>query len=205
MSVNPVVTLFEMYGSGATEVGPRIAEALGVPWVTQAFSSEKIEEADAAREQEPDNSLMARIFRRMGTAQVQDDRGSQVLYTATDRELVEDNTKTVLRSTADGGVILGRNATIILADRPHTLHVLLTGNLEDRVNRAAAAAGIDRTRAAKRQVSEDAVRREMSQRLYAWDPQDPSRYDLVVNTSRIPPATVVELVVAAVRAGGTDS
>ena len=34
----PVVTIFELYGSGASEVGPKVAEALGVPWEPQAFS-----------------------------------------------------------------------------------------------------------------------------------------------------------------------
>lgn len=198
----PIVTLFEMYGSGATTVGPRIAEALGVPWVSQVFSSEQIETAEAARVQEPDDSLLARVFRRLGaTPQMQDDRGGQALFTASDRELVEENTRTVLESTRNGGVILGRNATIILADQPRAIHVLLTGAVEDRIARAASEAGIDRTKAARRQASEDVVRREMSERLYAWNPQDPSRYDLVVNTSRIDLSTVVELVVAASRAG----
>ena len=100
-------------------------------------------------------------------------------------------------STRDGGVILGRNATVILAGRPNTIHVLLTGKVEDRVARAAAAAGIPLERAARRQVVEDNVRSEMSQRLYAWNPQDPSRYDLVINTSRIDPSTAVEIIVRA--------
>ena len=30
-SVAPVVALFETYGSGATQIGARVAEALGVP------------------------------------------------------------------------------------------------------------------------------------------------------------------------------
>lgn len=198
----PIVTLFEMYGSGATTIGARIAEALGVPWVSQVFSSEEIETAEAARVQEPDDSMLARIFRRLGaTPQMQDDRGGQALFTASDREMVEQNTHTVLESTRDGGVILGRNATIILADQPRAIHVLLTGAVEDRIARAASEAGIDRTQAARRQASEDRVRREMSERLYAWNPQDPARYDLVINTSRINLSTVVDLVVTASRAG----
>jgi cytidylate kinase len=35
----------------------------------------------------------------------------------------------------------------------------------------------------------------MSQMLYHWDPRDPSRYDLVINTSRIDVATCVEIIV----------
>ena len=39
----PVVTLFESYGSGADEIGPRVADALGVTYHHQAFSSEQLE------------------------------------------------------------------------------------------------------------------------------------------------------------------
>ncbi|MGB8382334.1 MAG: cytidylate kinase-like family protein [Dermatophilaceae bacterium] len=190
----PLVTLFEMYGSGAEQIGPRVAEALGVPWIGQAFSSDTIE--GAAAQADPDDGLLSRIFRTLGgTPNVQDDRGSRVLYDKSDYEMVQGNTRFVLDSTRDGGVILGRNGAIILADRPGSLHVLLTGVVGDRVARAAQAAGIDLARAARRQVSEDAVRAEMSRQLYQWDPQDPARYDLVINTSRIELDSAVDVIV----------
>ncbi len=52
-----------------------------------------------------------------------------------------DNNRTVLQYVREGGVIVGRNGAVILADRPHTFHVLLTGSVEDRVARAAERAG----------------------------------------------------------------
>jgi hypothetical protein len=42
-SVAPVVTLFETYGSGATQIGARVAAVLGVPFVGQRFASEDVE------------------------------------------------------------------------------------------------------------------------------------------------------------------
>lgn len=42
-SVAPVVTLFETYGSGAIQIGARVAEALGVPFLGQRFTSEEVE------------------------------------------------------------------------------------------------------------------------------------------------------------------
>ena len=41
----PVVTLFEKYGAGARSIGLRVAKALGVEWMDQAFSSADIESA----------------------------------------------------------------------------------------------------------------------------------------------------------------
>lgn len=197
----PVVTLFEMYGSGAAEIGPRVAETLGVPWVPQALSSESIEEAEVARASDPDEGLLSRILRMLGGTPnpLQDDSGGQALFAALDHQMISQNTRTVLEATRNGGVILGRNATVILADRPHTVHVLLTGRVEDRVARAARAAGISSDQAARRQVREDAVRREMSQRLYSWDPQDPARYDVVINTSRIDVRRCAEIILLASR------
>lgn len=196
----PVVTLFEMYGSGAAQIGPHVAQALGVPWVQQAFSSESIEAAEERRQADPDDGLLSRIFRTLGGGpSVLDDRGGQALFDKADQELIADNNRYVLESTRDGGVLLGRNGAVILADRPGSLHVLLTGDREDRIARAARESGLDPSRAARRQASEDQVRAEMSQRLYHWDPRDPARYDLVINTSRINPQTIVEMIVTASR------
>ncbi|HET6550931.1 MAG TPA: cytidylate kinase-like family protein [Solirubrobacter sp.] len=197
----PIVTLFELYGSAASEIGPQVADALGVRWEPQAFSSQTIEDAVIARRQEePDDGLLSRIFRSLGgSGSVLGDRGAETLYAASDYDMVQENNRYVLESTKDGGVLLGRNGAIILADRPGALHVLLTGTVEDRVARAAAEAGISGEQAARRQVSEDTIRAEMSQRLYYWDPRDPARYDLVVNTSRIAIPTAVQIIVDASR------
>jgi glucuronide carrier protein len=96
---------------------------------------------------------------------------------------------------------VGRNATVILADRPSTVHVLLTGAEEDRVRRAAADAGIPPERAAKRMRREDEVRADMSLTFYGWDPRLPDRYDLVFNTSRIDLDRVVDAILPAARVG----
>lgn len=42
----PVVTLFESFGAGADEIGPRVAEALGVPWLQQQVTTGELERAD---------------------------------------------------------------------------------------------------------------------------------------------------------------
>ena len=59
-AARPVVTIFESYGSGAEEVGPRVAEALGVAYHAQAFSSEQLESP------EQDDGLLSRVFAAMG-------------------------------------------------------------------------------------------------------------------------------------------
>ena len=62
-STPSVVTLFESYGAGASSVGPRVAQALGVPFHQQAFSSEEIERGAS----EPENEgMLSRVLGVMG-------------------------------------------------------------------------------------------------------------------------------------------
>ena len=81
---------------------------------------------------------------------------------AQDNEAVRQNHAQVLQAEAAGVVVLGRNATAILADRPGTLHVKLIGQLADRLARAARVDGIDAATAARRQKNEDRHRAQLT-------------------------------------------
>jgi cytidylate kinase len=194
-----VVTLFESYGSGASYVSARVAEALGVPLHVQAFSSEEIEAAMSLHESQ---GLLTRVLTAIG--------GSYAGYAGTDSpnihlaqgsnvELVAANTRFVQESAREGGVIVGRNGAFILADWPDALHVKLDGPLKQRIARAAQESGIDLERAAQRQQREDQVRADMSIELYGWDPRELDYYDLAVNTGTMDLATCVDLIVQAAR------
>lgn len=196
-AIKPVVTVWEQFGAGAADIGRRVAQALGLPFHEQAFSSAELEDPESALD---NRAVLSRVLSTMGGA-YGGFEGRDVITTQREkRDLVVRNNRAVLQSADEGGVILGRNATVILATRPHTLHVLLTGDVDDRIDRAAADAGISRDQAKKRQVREDDVRAEMSRTLYGWDPHSPERYDLVLNTSRIPAAAAVAAIVNAIRA-----
>ena len=136
----PVVTIFEYYGAGADYVGHKVAEALGLPFHQQAFSSEEIEAGqDSVNEQ---GAVLAQVFSVLGGAYGGFD-GRDVATTQRQKyDLVMENNSQVWQYADEGGVILGRNGAVILADRPNTLHVLLTGAVEDRIERAATESGI---------------------------------------------------------------
>lgn len=193
----PVVTMFEHYGAGAGYVGGKVAEALDLPFRAQAFSSEDIEAGpEAATEQ---NAVLARVYSTLGGA-YGGFGGREVVTTQQEKyDLVMANNRAVWDEAHHGGVIVGRNATVVLAMRPNTVHVLLTGSVEDRIARGAHEAGIPFDQAAARQRREDEVRAEMSKALYGWDPRLPDRYDVVFNTSRIPLDAVAQAIVQVVR------
>lgn len=193
----PVVTLFGTYGSGVHEVGEMVADALGLPYHRQAFSSQTLagsRGADAA-----ERALLARVVDVLGRAHAHE--GSHDVAT-TERlihELVAENDRAVWAAAQEGGVIVGRNGPVVLADRPATLHVLLVGELEDRINRAAHDLGIPTEEAARRQEPEDEIRADMSIVLYGWDPRESERYDLVIDTSRTSLSDAVAAILDAVR------
>lgn len=201
----PLVTIWEEYGSGADAVGRAVAERLGLPYHAQAFSSEDIE-ADGAPQDQSSTAQkiqgrvnLSQVLAAMGGAFGGGDGMEYVDAQRDKRELINDNNATVHRYGEEGGVIVGRNATKILASRPRTLHVLLTADVESRVARAAEGAGISLQQAGKRRAQEDKVRTDMSTSLYGWDPREPVHYDLMINTGRISQDAAVEAIVHAVQ------
>lgn len=195
-SAPPVVTLFETYGSGASYLGPRVAQALGLPFHAQAFSSQEIENATAERE---DEGVLSRVLAAIGGSYAGLEGPSVAMAQADNHELVMRNTREVQETAREGGVIVGRNAALILANRAAALHVMLDGPVAQRIERAARDSGIDIERAARRQRREDRVRADMSIEFYGWDPRETQRYDLVVNTGTMDLDTCVDVIVAAAR------
>jgi cytidylate kinase len=195
-ATTPVVTLFETYGSGASYIGRRVAQALRVPFHPQAFSSEEIERAMAERENE---GMLSRVFSVLGSSYAGLEGPAVAMAQQDNYDLVMDNTRTVTDAAREGGVIMGRNGAFILADWPGALHVLLDGPLQERIKRAAEESGIEVKRSAKRQKREDQVRADISIELYGWDPRETTRYDLVVNTGTMALDTCVDIIVEAAR------
>ena len=197
-----VVTLFESYGSGASYVGARVADALGVPLHAQAFSSEEIESAMSMHESQ---GLLTRVFNAIGGSYASIAGGEPpnnplvAQQEGNSYELVAANTRYVEEAAREGGVIMGRNGAFILKDWPDALHVRLDGPLKQRVARAAQESGIDLERAAQRQRREDQIRADMSIELYGWDPRELDYYDLAVNTGTLDLDTCVDFIVQAAR------
>jgi cytidylate kinase len=195
-TILPVVTIFESYGSGAEEVGPRVADALGVVYHAQAFSSEQLE---GSPEQRDDEGLLSRVFAAMGGSYAALEGPAVAMIQRDDHELVLQNTRWVTDAARSGGVIVGRNGALILARWPGALHVRLDAAVQQRVERAARSSGITLDRAAKRQRREDQLRADISIRLYGWDPREPTRYDLVLNTGSLGLDVCVDIIVHASR------
>ena len=132
----PVVTMFEQFGAGATSIGQKVASKLGLPFHAQAFSSDVIV-GRGTRERVEDDAVLVRVLSVLGGAYGGLESRDIVTTQQEKFDLITENNQNVWRYAEEGGVIVGRNGAVILANRPNTLHVLLTGDVEDRAKRAA--------------------------------------------------------------------
>ncbi|WP_194793258.1 cytidylate kinase family protein [Raineyella fluvialis] len=192
-----VITMWEQYGSGMTDVADRVGRQLSLPVTGQAFSSEDLEAQEEAEER--NGGFLDRLAAVLGAVPsgLSAAKAADVNEREGFEQLVADNRALVLSMAAQGGIILGHDATKILAGRPNTLHVKFVGPVEERVARAAADRGIGTERARRRQEREDRVRVEMADRFNRWDPRGTDYWDLIVNTTTLGTDGAADLVVRA--------
>ena len=109
-------------------------------------------------------------------------------------------TEAIIREHAsDGAVVLGRAAALVLRDRPDALHVRLDGAIERRVAYVMENMGVDRPEAERLRRDGDRAREAYVRHFYGADARDRCHYHLVVDSTRLPDAAVVDLIAAAIR------
>jgi cytidylate kinase len=203
-----VVTISASYGAGGSEIGPSVAAALDLPFVDRAIPAGVARKLDvplshAERRDETTASGLWRVIASM--ALVPEMSGAGLDYhTFSDEHAFREKTEEVLRELADGGggVLLGRAAALVLADRPDALHVRLDGPVDVRVAHAVARSGRPEDEVRKALRSNDAARAAYVRNFYRADPADAKHYHLVLDTTAVPWNVAADLIVAAARARG---
>ncbi len=109
--------------------------------------------------------------------------------------------KTILSISRSGGVIVGRGANLILSENK-AFRVRITGSVEQCAKRVASReqTGIEESRKLVREVNNE--RAEYIQMLYDTDINDPSAYDLILNSDRYNRVQMVELIMDAMEKAG---
>jgi cytidylate kinase len=199
-----VVTLSAAYGAGGSALGPMLAERLGVPFLDRAIPTAvadrlavPLEEA-LARDQAIDG-LLERMLVRLAPS-------GQVFGGALAPEVLDDRpylaaTEAIIRErAADGAVILGRGAAIVLRDHPTALHVRLDGPRERRIEQAMRLQRVERKEAERLLKETDRAREAYVHQYYGADPTDPRHYHLVLDSTALALAACAELVALAAAA-----
>jgi cytidylate kinase len=203
-----VVTVSASYGAGGSEVGPAVATALGLPFVDRAVPAGVARKLDVPldlaeqRDETTDRGLW-RVISSMALVPEMAGAGPLAYHTFADEHAFREKTEEVLHEIAEsGGVVLGRAAALVLADRDDALHVRLDGPVEGRVAQAVARSGRSEAEVRRALRSNDAARAAYVRNFYRADPADARHYHLVLDTTAIPWDAAADLVVAAARARG---
>jgi Cytidylate kinase-like family len=201
-----VVTLSASYGAGGSQVGPRLADRLGVAFIDRVIPTAVAERLavpldDALAHDDAVRSVLERLLMRFAPA------AQAFSGAATPPEIVDERsflraTEEVIRERcAEGsGVILGRAAAVVLRDRPGALHVRLDGPAERRVAQAMELEGIDRATAERQMQETDRAREAYVQQFYGVDARDARLYHLVLDSTALALDACVELIALAAAA-----
>jgi hypothetical protein len=201
-----VVTLSASYGAGGSQIGPRLADRLGVAFIDRVIPTTVAERLavpldDALAHDDAVRSVFERLLMRFAPA-AQAFSGAAAPSEFVDERSFLRATEAVIRERCaeSSGVILGRAAAVVLRDRPGALHVRLDGAPERRLAQAMELDGIDRETAERRMRETDRAREAYVQQFYGVDARDAGLYHLVLDSTALALDACVELVALAAAA-----
>src|SRR5688500_11094151 len=201
-----LVTLSAPYGAGGSQVGPAVAERLGVPFVDRAIPTTVAERlavplADAVERDESVGSWLSRALLSFGQVGPVLAGATPVPETVLTEDTFREATEQVLRQHAtEGAVILGRAGAVVLREHPSALHVRLTGPQEARIAQGMRLEGVDRATALRHVEETDRARETYVRHFYRCDARDAALYHLVIDSTAIPLGACADLIVEAAQA-----
>jgi hypothetical protein len=197
----PLVTISASYGAGGSHVGPALAQRLGVEFLDRAIPTRVADRLhvpldNALAHDESLGDAVGRLASAFALLPELAGAAAQAGFFA--GEDYRRETERLIREHSDGGaVILGRGGAMILRDHPDALHVRLDGPPERRVQQAMRIEGLGREDAERLRRDGDRAREGYVRHFYGCDPRNPALYHLVIDSTRLAPETVVEVIAAA--------
>ena len=199
-----VVTIAMTIGARGVQIGRLVSEQVGFRYVNDEIIDRAAEHAGVSREVVAEVEHSPTLISRMmnSVAAVMSSEGGYAVTpeeidpSASYRRLIQD----VIREVAAQGkaVIVAHGASILLADRPGVLRVLITASPATRVGRVARELGHDERQAAREIEHSDRERRAFFKRFYNLEAERETHYDLVINTDILSPEVAARLIVHAV-------
>jgi cytidylate kinase len=211
-----VITISRQYESGGDEIAVSVCKTLGYNYFDKKLMAQVAAEA-GLREREivdfsEDNykvrTFLERLFGIRRDREMIEKFGHRVdegigLKTKEVTELDEIISINLVRDTIRAAykhgnvVIVGRGGHIILKDYPGVLRVRITAPLPARVGRIRSRQQIDLESTEELIIKRDQDAADYLKRFYNIDWNDPTLYDLVINTLKFDPATATNLIINA--------
>jgi cytidylate kinase len=202
-----VICISRADGAGGREIGRLVAERLGFRYVDEeivarAAAKGGISPADIADEEQRKSALV-RLLRELGRGAATESYGftgpgglaSSAPPPDAIRGLVQD--AIVETAAAERVVIVAHAAARALSGNSGVLRVLVSASPETRARRVAEAQELELKEARRAIADSDAARADYLRRFYDVRSEQPTDYDLVVNTDMLSFERAVELVALA--------
>jgi cytidylate kinase len=200
-----IATIRGRLGSGAPEIGRQVADRLHADYVDREIIAAVAarlhrQEQDVTAKEMPPSSLLDHIAEALGRSGMYFEGAYLPAW-----EIPLDDTRylealeSVVKELAQSQslVIRGRGSQFILKDYPKVLHVLVVAPLEVRLERVMQNLKLDQE-TAKREIDHfDNSRREFIKRYFHAELEDPTCYDLVINTEHLSFRAAASIVVDA--------
>lgn len=186
--VPPSITISYAYGSSGSIVAHILSGRLGYQIfdreIIEAISqSTKVQEQIIELLDEGKRSMVSSMTEQLFSQRVIDDKSYVHALVRVVRSI----------SLIDPVIFIGRGACHILRGTG-AFNVRITAPFEDRVIRIVDKDAVTRETAADRVKEQDQMRRKFIKSHFNRDIDDPTAYDLVANTSRIPPLVTANLI-----------
>ena len=184
---NIVITIAREYGSGGRYIGKLVAEKLGIKLYDKEFISKIAEDTGLSSEYIENNEQKRNVLDSLNN-------GYYAGLSNADELFVKESEMIKKIAGTESCVIVGRCADFILKDNKNVLKVFINSNINDKIKRATEIYGMD-TEKAEKEIARINKLRSNHYKYYTeneWN--DPSNYDICINSDAIGIENSVELI-----------
>jgi cytidylate kinase len=187
-----IITISHQMGAGGPDIGMALAQRLGYRYVDQELIQDAVRRYGLAEEK------LSHLDESKPTLFERFDAETRHYITILQTTLLE-------FAEGDNAVLMGRGGQWLLRGIPHVLRVRLIAPLEFRVRQWIKRTAEVTNEMPNQRAAADFVRRDDNEKsgrmryLYEVDIADPTLYDVVINTEKLPHEAVVDMVERAVR------
>ncbi len=186
-----VITISRQFGAGGITLGKMVAEKLGYTFVDNEIIQMVATDAKVSTnwveslEKEAGGTLQRLITNLVSKSLVERILSGERGYL--DEEIYVDTLRKIITklAEADNVVIIGRGGQYILKEDPKTIHLLLIGDLEHRVQFMENHYDLTNKQAAHAVTLDDRRRVNLYRKFGKEDYDNPDLYHLVLNMSRV--------------------
>lgn len=197
-----IITISRQLGTGEAEFTDKLTDTLGYP----LFDDLLIQQVAAALEvhtgvvraldERLEPSAIQGVLSRITGGRARGQVSTRREEGGVRPEIVRTALRSVVREIArrDNAIIVGRGAGIILGELRGLLKLRLVAPLEFRARHHARTIGMNLGEAEEQVQRSDSDRRSYIRRMFNVDWEDPTLYDIVINTARTDSDAAVRIV-----------